>query len=73
MRRLISSLLPFLATFIIGLILFLWSHQCATQARGYTAYGGELMFLLAPVFHYVIRACVRDTRRVSNDERETDT
>lgn len=66
----IAKILKWLAITAAGVLLFFWAHGAATEARGYVAYGGELVFLLLPLWWKLIAVCIRDTRRMIREERE---
>lgn len=36
-----------------------WGRQAALDQRGYTAYGGECLFIFIPVIYYVLKSMSR--------------
>lgn len=56
----VRPILKYLALTILGFILFKMAAVQARLDRGYSAIGGEVMFLFLPVFYYLISKTVRD-------------
>jgi len=48
---------------ICGFAMFRVASAFALAERGYTAIGGETVFILLPLFYYILSALARDTRR----------
>ena len=44
----------------IGFALFRWGHAYATRERGYIAFGGEIFFLLLPLFVWLFWNTIKD-------------
>lgn len=61
--RRIGKALFYIALAGIGVALFRWGHDYATQERGYNAIGGEMFFLLLPLFWWMFSQCLKDTIR----------
>jgi drug/metabolite transporter superfamily protein YnfA len=53
---------------IIGVLLFRTASAAATQARGYSAIGGEAAFLFLPLVWWIAGTVVRDWRDIGKDE-----
>ena len=53
-------ILKYAALTLLGFLLFKAAAIQARIDRGYSAVGGEAMFLLLPVIYYLISATVRD-------------
>lgn len=47
----------------IGVVLFRLGHAYATRERGYIAFGGEIFFLLLPLFAWLFWNTAKDTIR----------
>lgn len=47
----------------IGVALFRWGHAYATRERGYIAFGGEIFFLLLPLFVWLFWNTIKDSIR----------
>lgn len=56
----IFVILKYLTLAFLGFVLFELSAKQARIERGYSAIGGEAVFLFLPVFHYLISKIVRD-------------
>ena len=41
-------------TLLVGLVLFVAAHAAATEARGYSAIGGEMFLIILPLALYAI-------------------
>lgn len=50
-----------------GLILYRAGAACALAERGYIAVGGEVFFLLLPLFYSLFSILIRDTIREVKD------
>ena len=55
---------------VAGVILFYITHLISNEWRGYVSYGGELLFLLAPVVFYLLRVCIRDFKNLLRKENQ---
>ena len=51
-RSLASVLLELAAVLLVTALAFAWGVQTAQAERGYTAIGGEYLFLLLPFMYY---------------------
>ena len=56
----VRPILKYAALTLLGFILFKMAAAQARIDRGYSAIGGEVMFLFLPVFYYLISKTVRD-------------
>lgn len=52
--------LKFAALALLGVVLFAFATKQARIERGYSAMGGEVLFLFLPLFYYPISKTVRD-------------
>ena len=53
-------LLELLAVLLVTALAFVWGKQVAQAERGYTAIGGEYLFLLIPFMYYPGKRTVLD-------------
>lgn len=59
-RSLASVLLELAAVLLVMALAFTWGVQTAQAERGYTAIGGEYLFLLIPFMYYPGKQTVLD-------------
>lgn len=65
----IRPILKYLGLFFLGFIMFKVAAIYARIDRGYSAIGGEALFLFLPVFYYLISKTVRDWLDYLKDEK----
>lgn len=56
----IWPILKYLGLSLLGFIFFCMAAKQARLERGYSAMGGEAVFLFLPLFYYLISKIVRD-------------
>lgn len=56
----ICPILKYAALAFLGFVLFEFAAKQARIDRGYSAIGGEAVFLFLPLFYYLISKTVRD-------------
>ena len=70
-RSLASVVLELAAVLLVTALAFAWGVQTAQAERGYTAIGGEYLFLLLPAIYYTgkrtILDWIADIRRLWKD------
>ena len=59
-RSLASVLLELAAVLLVTALAFAWGVQTAQAERGYTAIGGEYLFLLLPAIYYTGKRTILD-------------
>lgn len=59
-RSLASVVLELAAVLLVTVLAFTWGVQTAQAERGYTAIGGEYLFLLLPFMYYPGKRTVLD-------------
>ena len=59
-RSLASVVLELAAVLLVTALTFTWGVQTAQSERGYTAIGGEYLFLLIPFMYYPGKRTVLD-------------
>ena len=59
-RSLASVVLELAAVLLVTALTFTWGVQTAQSERGYTAIGGEYLFLLIPLMYYSGKRIVLD-------------
>ena len=59
-RSLASVLLELAAVLLVTALAFVWGVQTAQAERGFTAIGGEYLFLLIPFMYYPGKRTVLD-------------
>ena len=59
-RSLASMLLELAAVLLVTAFAFAWGRQTAQAERGYTAIGGEYLFLLLPAIYYTGKRTILD-------------
>ena len=59
-RSLTSVLLELAAVLLVTALAFAWGVQTAQAERGYTAIGGEYLFLLLPAIYYTGKRTILD-------------
>ena len=59
-RSLASVVLELAAVLLVTALAFAWGVQTAQAERGYTAIGGEYLFLLIPLMYYSGKRIVLD-------------
>lgn len=59
-RSLASVLLELATVLLVTALAFAWGVQVARAERGYTAIGGEYLFLLLPVIYYTGKRTILD-------------
>ncbi len=59
-RSLASVLLELAAVLLVTALAFAWGVQTAQAERGYTAIGGEYLFLLLPAIYYTVKQTILD-------------
>ena len=59
-RSLASVLLELAAVLLVTALAFAWGVQTAQAERGYTAIGGEYLFLLLPFMYYPGKRAILD-------------
>ena len=59
----VGRLLKYALLTACGGVLFYVGNRIATARRGYAAIGGEMVFLLLPVFYQVGKTTIDDYRR----------
>ena len=59
-RSLASMLLELAAVLLVTALAFAWGVQTAQAERGYTAIGGEYLFLLLPAIYYTGKRTILD-------------
>lgn len=59
-RSLASVLLELAAVLLVTALAFTWGVQTAQAERGYTAIGGEYLFLLLPAMYYTGKRTILD-------------
>lgn len=59
-RSLASVVLELAAVLLVTALTFTWGVQTAQSERGYTAIGGEYLFLLIPFMYYTGKRTVLD-------------
>lgn len=53
-----------------GVLLYILAAKYALAERGYFAVGGEVFFLLLPVFYYIVATVIRDYLRDIKDRKK---
>ena len=59
-RSLASVVLELAAVLLVTALAFAWGVQTAQAERGYTAIGGEYLFLLLPTIYYTGKRTILD-------------
>ncbi len=59
-RSLASVVLELAAVLLVTALAFAWGVQTAQAERGYTAIGGEYLFLLLPAIYYTGKRTILD-------------
>lgn len=59
-RSLASVVLELAAVLLVTALAFAWGKQTAQAERGYTAIGGEYLFLLFPFMYYPGKRTILD-------------
>jgi hypothetical protein len=59
-RSLASVVLELAAVLLVTALAFVWGMQTAQAERGYTAIGGEYLFLLLPAMYYTGKRTILD-------------
>ena len=59
-RSLTSVVLELAAVLLVTALAFAWGKQAAQAQRGYTAIGGEYLFLLLPAIYYSGKRTILD-------------
>ncbi len=59
-RSLASVVLELAAVLLVTALTFTWGVQTAQSERGYTAIGGEYLFLLLPAIYYTGKRTILD-------------
>ena len=59
-RSLASVALELAAVLLVTALAFAWGVQTAQAERGYTAIGGEYLFLLLPAIYYTGKRTILD-------------
>lgn len=59
-RSLASVLFELAAVLLVTALAFAWGVQTAQAERGYTAIGGEYLFLLLPAIYYTGKRTILD-------------
>lgn len=59
-RSLASVALELAAVLLVTALAFAWGMQTAQAERGYTAVGGEYLFLLLPLMYYPGKRTILD-------------
>lgn len=59
-RSLASVVLELTAVLLVTTLAFAWGAQTAQAERGYTAIGGEYLFLLLPAIYYTGKRTILD-------------
>ena len=59
-RSLASVVLELAAVLLVTALAFTWGVQTAQAERGYTAIGGEYLFLLIPFMYYAGKRTIQD-------------
>ena len=59
-RSLASVVLELAAVLLVTALAFAWGVQTAQAERGYTAIGGESLFLLLPAIYYTGKRTILD-------------
>ena len=59
-RSLASVVLELAAVLLLTALAFAWGRQVAQTERGYTAIGGEYLFLLLPAMYYTGKRTLLD-------------
>ena len=59
-RSLASVVLELAAVLLVTALAFAWGVQTAQAERGYTAIGGEYLFLLLPAIYYTGKQTILD-------------
>ena len=59
-RSLASVVLELAAVLLVTALAFAWGVQTAQAERGYTAIGGEYLFLLLPAIYYTGKRSILD-------------
>lgn len=60
LARRVGTLLFYAVLAGVGVVLFRWGHAYATRERGYIAFGGEIFFLLLPLFVWLFWNTIKD-------------
>ena len=59
-RSLASVVVELAAVLLVTVLAFAWGVQIAQAERGYTAIGGEYLFLLLPAIYYAGKRTILD-------------
>lgn len=55
-----SEMLELATVLLVTLLAFACGTQVAQTERGYTAFGGEYVFLLFPILYYIVKQMIKD-------------
>lgn len=58
-----KKLIKYVALMALGILLYMLSAECAFRDRGYSAVGGEIIFLLLPLFYYLIASMTKNNAK----------
>jgi len=59
-NRALWTIAKYILLTLCGVVSFQAAHASATATRGYEAYGGEIFFLMLPLFYWLISSTVKD-------------
>ncbi len=62
-RQLLQLVAKYATLTAFGILLYLFAAKYAFEQRGYFAVGGEVFFLLLPIFYYIVATMIRDIIR----------